>query len=785
MDKHIPASTDEAAINTSIISPERLEALRRTHLLDTAPEESFDRLTRLAAKLLGVPATFFSLVDQHRDFYKSAYGFSDLLASERQIEGRTFCHYAILSTDALVLDDVTKIPELREVPSVKSLSVRAYVGIPLVTADGSIIGSFCAIDHKPRNWSAVEIEILRELAYSTMREIDFRLAIQETESANAQLLDQITLSAKLNAELSAAHAMSTAIMDSAPYSVISTDVNGVICTFNKAAEHMLWYRADEMIGKTLESLHDLDEVATHANILSQELGYAIPVGMQTFMAKANTGLQDDKEWTYIRKDGSRFPVRLVMTALMTEGQQIIGYLGIAYDISEEKRAKEYIQHIALHDALTGLPNRTLLSDRVDMAIAQHHKSNRSFAVAMVDLDHFKHINDAMGHHIGDKLLQGFAARLKLCLGQTDTLARMGGDEFVLLLPDTDVETAHIIAGRICDALKNPINVEGKAPLHISASIGFCFYPEHGQSENELLRCADMAMYMVKKQGRNGYKVYEHSMDLEITHRVHIEKELYRALQNDGFVLHYQPEIDLATGAMLGVEALLRLPLSTDRFLPPAEFIPLAEELGLIVPIGLWVLKTACRDMQRLSADFHITPTVAVNISPRQFADGKLAEQVRAALTTSQLNGAQLVLEITEGLLIDNSPTVLATMQEMVASGIGIALDDFGTGYSSLSYLKRYPISLLKIDQSFVRDLIVDQEDASLVSTIIAMGHNLGMKVIAEGVENQAQFDFLLAHQCDQCQGYYIGRPMPYEALRLWLTNTQVGMNNTTISNQKI
>lgn len=570
-----------------------------------------------------------------------------------------------------------------------------------------------------------------------------------------------------NADLVASNALRSAILDSAPYSVIAMDTEGVIHTFNKAAERMLWYSADEIIGKTPKEFHDIHEVAAHAKTLSQELGYTVPVGMPTFFAKPNIQCPDDNEWTYIRKNGSRFPVRLVVAAIK-EDKKITGYLGIAYDISEEKRAREYIKHIALHDALTGLPNRSLLGDRVHMGIEHHRRNNLQFALGMIDLDHFKRINDEMGHHIGDKLLQQFVLRLKSCIRPTDTLARMGGDEFVLLLPEVDAMEVVAIANRIFSALKTPINVTAKA-LHINASIGFSFYPEHGQSMTDLLRCADQAMYMVKKQGRNGYKIYEHDMDTKIVHRANMEQELYRALENNSFVLHYQPKIDLATGTMLGVEALLRLPLNNGEFIPPLEFIPLAEELGLIVPIGLWVLETACREIQQLSADLLITPTVAVNISPIQFSDGKLSEHVQAILMTTHLNNTQLELEITESVLMDSSPAVLATLQDMTANGISIALDDFGTGYSSLSYLKHYPINTLKIDQSFVRDSTIEKSDANLIATIIAMGHALGMKVIAEGVENQAQYDLLVALKCDQCQGYYTGRPMSYAALRAWLT----------------
>lgn len=513
MDKRILTPTDETVIRAAITAPNRLRALRRTNLLDTPPEESFDRITRLAAKLIGAPATFIALVDQNRDFYKSAYGVGEPLASERQIEGRTFCHYAILSTDALVLNDVTQIPHFREVPTVQSLGVRAYVGIPLVTGDNSIIGSFCAIDYRPRTWSQMEVDILRDLAHSAMREIDLRLAAQEMRSVNADLLEQAEMAAILNAEMRAAQRVSGAIMDSAPYCVISMDTNGVIRMFNKAAERMLQYRADEMVGKTPDQLHDSDEIILHAHTVSEEVGYWVPAGVRTLLAKAQAGLQDDREWTYIRKDGSRFPVRLVVTSIQQEGPNggIIGYLGIAYDISEANRATEYSQHIASHDTLTGLPNRSLLTDRLTMTIAQHQRSKCGFSVAMIDVDHFKRLNDTMGRDVGDKLLKAVSVCLTSCLRATDTVARVGGDEFVVLLPGNNAQGVRVIAERIADALEAPMTVMMKT-VQTSVSMGFSSYPDHGQSEKDLLRCAGMAINLVKNQGRKGYKIYNRGMD---------------------------------------------------------------------------------------------------------------------------------------------------------------------------------------------------------------------------------------------------------------------------------
>jgi diguanylate cyclase (GGDEF)-like protein/PAS domain S-box-containing protein len=590
----------------------------------------------------------------------------------------------------------------------------------------------------------------------------------------------ITQEKTLHQALEESNRLRSAIVESAAYAIISTEIDGLIVSFNKAAERMLWYGADEMVGKVTPGVfHDAEEVKARAKALSEELGYYVAPGFDVFVAKAKLNHQEEHEWTYVRKDGSRFPVKLSVTALRDANNVLQGYLGIAYDISEQKRADEYIRHIALHDVLTGLPNRALLEDRVEVAIEQQRRKNVPFALVMLDIDRFKQVNDSMGHHIGDKLLKEFVKRVKDCIRPTDTIARMGGDEFVLVLSETEETGAEVVTKRILGSLAAPVDL-GLQQLHITSSMGISVCPRDGDNINELMRCADVAMYWVKANGRNGFKMFSREMDRGATERMRLERDLHNAIEDKEFSLFYQPQIDLKSNKVFGVEALLRWRKADGQFVSPATFIPLAEDTGLIVPIGHWVLQTACRDMITVQEKLGRALKIAVNISPRQFVNGDLVSLVEKALLETNLKADDLELEITEGVLIDERSGVATALRELDAMGVSIAIDDFGTGYSSLGYLKRFPISKLKIDQSFVRDVITDPGDAALAVAIISMGHSLNIPVIAEGIETAEQQSFLAANNCDEGQGFYIGRPMPLDVLMQWLGNKESGIETRTI-----
>lgn len=582
----------------------------------------------------------------------------------------------------------------------------------------------------------------------------------------------VTEEKKILHQLEFSNQLRTAIVESAAYAIISTDLSGQVVSFNKAAERMLWYRADEIIGKyTLDVFHDREELKERAISLSHELARPVSPGVDALIAKAEISTQEDHEWTYVRKDGSKYPVRVSITALRDEQGRVQGFLSIAYDISEQKRAEEYIRHIALHDVLTGLPNRALLDDRLTVAIDQNRRNGTPFAVAMMDIDRFKHINDSMGHHIGDKIIKEFVDRVRSCLRLTDTLARMGGDEFVLLLADTDEIGAERVVSRIKKALVAPIDT-GLQEIHVTSSVGVSLCPDHGQELNELLRCADVAMYWVKEHGRNGYKIFSKNMDHGLTERLNLERELHLAIENNGFEIFYQPKMDLHDRSIVGFEALLRMKGRDENYVSPAEFIPLAEETGLIVPIGKWVLNQACQDAVRLQSKFGSKLSMAVNVSPRQFVNADLVEQVKEALDKAHLEPSLLDIEITEGVLVDEREGVDATLRALRDLGVQIAIDDFGTGYSSLSYLRRYPISQIKIDQSFVHDITSDKDDAALIEAIITMAESLNMPVVAEGIETNEQLALLANKNCGQGQGYLISRPMPLGQVFEWLKDRQ-------------
>jgi diguanylate cyclase (GGDEF)-like protein len=473
-----------------------------------------------------------------------------------------------------------------------------------------------------------------------------------------------------------------------------------------------------------------------------------------------------------RKNGEIFPEHLVITAVKDADGLVTNYVGTSYEITQSKAAEEEIRYLAFYDSLSGLPNRKLLLDRINQSLAFSARSGLKSALLFIDLDNFKSLNDTLGHDYGDMLLQQVAQRLVSCVREGDTVARLGGDEFVIMLEDLSAEyidsaeQTEAVANKILAALNQPYHL-GTHEYRNTASIGATVLGDTLQSADVLMKQADIAMYQAKKAGRNNLRFFDPKMQETVNARAAIEEGLYKALKNSQFKLYYQIQVNgvQANGRHnpLGAEALVRWVHPERGLIAPGEFIALAEESGLILSIGLWVLETACAQLRAwqqnaLTKDF----VLAVNVSAKQFRQADFVNQIKDVTQRFAINPAKLKLELTESLLLENIEETIVKMNTLHEIGIHFSLDDFGTGYSSLQYLKRLPLDQLKIDQSFVRDIVVDQSDRSIVRTVIAMAKSLDMNVIAEGVETEAQFKLLLENGCMCYQGYLFGKPMPIE-----------------------
>lgn len=473
-----------------------------------------------------------------------------------------------------------------------------------------------------------------------------------------------------------------------------------------------------------------------------------------------------------RKNGEVYPELLEINAIEDENGQISHYIGTSLDITERKLAEEQIHRLAYFDTLTGLPNRLLLMDRLEMLINQSGRGERQFGVLCLDLDHFKEANDILGHSGGDAFLQSVAQRLNACVREGDTVARLGGDEFVVIVANlcrSEVgevaQIAALVAEKIRAALSEPFHFENNEVL-VTASIGIALFPSDADNVGDLIKSADTALYHAKSQGRDNYQFYAERMNTLTLERLSLQNDLRKALERGELEVHYQPQVDIGSGFVTGMEALMRWKHPARGWIPPTRFIPLAEETGLIVNLGEWMMKTVCAQMKvwQMAGFLNETQRISVNVSPRQFREGDFSKMIEKILEETALSAHRLELEMTESMLMHNTDETLTMLNQLKHLGIKLSLDDFGTGYSSLSYLKRFPLDVLKIDQSFVRDITGDSNDAAIVAAIIAMARSLKLKVIAEGVENSDQFTHLKDQGCHGFQGYYFSEPLPGEEM---------------------
>ena len=609
--------------------------------------------------------------------------------------------------------------------------LRACCWVPFTDDAGQLLGAFgiyCEAARSPGP-ADLDLDLIEEFARLT------GLAVQRRRVAAAQR-------------------QAAAVFASTREAVVITDLAPHILAVNPAFTQITGYSESEVLGRNPRLLQS----GRHDAGFYQALWASV----------RETGHWQGELWNR-RKDGEAYPQLLSISTVHDEQGRPSHYVGVTTDLSQLKRSEERLEHLAHFDPLTDLPNRLLVQSRLDHAIERVRHQGRCIALLSLDLDRFKTVNDSLGHPVGDELLQALARRLRGGLRADETLARLGGDEFLIVLEDLPhPEHAATVAQSVIGLLERPFTLPSGHEVYVGASIGISLFPTDGERVTELIQHADVAMYQAKEQGRNTFRFYTPALTRAAGERLGLEANLRRALVNGDFLVHYQPQFAVDGGAPVGVEALVRWLDPTRGLIPPDRFIPLMEETGLILPLGEWVLRTACLQACAWNAAGLPPITMAVNLSGRQLQQRDLVERIAACLKETGLPPAQLKLELTESTVMGQGEQGPATLTALKALGLSLSIDDFGTGYSSLAYLKRFPVDELKIDRSFVRDIPLDPNDMEIAAAIIAMAHNLKLRVVAEGVETEAQLAFLAHQECDAFQGYLVSRPVEAAACALVL-----------------
>lgn len=536
--------------------------------------------------------------------------------------------------------------------------------------------------------------------------------------------------------------------------VLATDLQGNVTYMNPVAETMTGWSGEDGLGRPLTEVFRIIDGTTReaaANPTQRAIAENRTVGLA-----ANCVL--------IHRDGVESAIEDSAAPIHNREGQVTGAVIVFHDVSQSRAMTQKMTHLAQHDFLTGLPNRALMTERLSQAISLASRHKKRVALLFLDMDDFKHINDSLGHAVGDQLLQSVAQRLKTSVRNTDIVCRQGGDEFVVLLAEIEQpQDAAYLTEKLLTVFSAPHLIGGQE-VHVTVSVGISVYPDDGGNVEAMMQNADTAMFHAKASGRNAYQFFREEMNTRAVRRRFVENSLRRALKRGEFLLHYQPKVDLVTGEMSGVEALIRWQDPEQGMIQPGQFVPTAEACGLIVPIGRWVLREACRQIKTwLDAGLQAVP-VAINISAAEFRYKGFVDSVAKILQETGLAPDYLQLELTETILMHDAESTVLVLESLKTMGVRLAIDDFGTGYSSLSYLRRFPIDTLKIDQSFVRDITTDTDDATIVSAVIGMGKNLKQRVVAEGVETQAQLEFLKKQQCDEAQGFHFSQALTAEAL---------------------
>lgn len=701
----------------------RIAALAEYNLIGAAPASAFTQIVNLAARLFQVPTAFVSLLDHDRQVFHAKVGLT-LCETEREV---AFCSHTIAQADALIVLDAALDPRFHDNPLVIGPPfIRFYAGIPLQAPSGHAIGTLCLADTRPRNsFSDTDRQILRQLSDLILDRMELR-RLEVAERASQSRFIQVA--------------------STSPDGIVCADATGHITFWNTAAERMFGYTATEAVGQPIDLIVPERMRGGHGGGLHRVAGGGKPRLLGTTV-----------ELPARHKDGTEFPIELSLSRWQEEGRAAFG--SIMRDIRERRANEERLFRLAHLDPLTELPNRAVLCDRLTEIVT----TARAVSVLMFDLDGFKEINDSHGHATGDAALKAMAARLLACVRPIDTVSRLGGDEFVLLIPDVgDPLQAAEVADTIIAAVAEPFEHEGHT-LRLGTSVGIALAPAHGDSADDLLSCADLALYQAKGDGRHCHRLFT-PMLRQQAQRVHAcRDELGRAVERGEFRLFYQPQVRLSDGGLVGAEALLRWQHPDHGLLAPAAFLDVLDSSRYAAPVGDWVLRTACeqamvwRNMG--SPEFRM----GVNLCSAQVQRGDLAETVRTVLSDTGLPAVGLELEITENIVLRHDAEVIAALRSLRETGVGIAFDDYGTGYASLSLLKRFPLTRLKIDRSFVTGMLASNQDVTIVRAILQLGHGFKLAVIAEGIETEAEYARLRAKGCQEGQGYLFGKPMPAEA----------------------
>jgi len=710
--------------NERIAALEEYDALDAQ--LDARAELGLKEITDLAARLFNVPMALITLVDRTRQTFVAATG-TDICGTDRDV---SFCSHAIAINDLLIVPDATLDPRFAGNPLVTGeIGIRFYAGAPLRSPTGHVLGTLCLLDTRPRTGlSAQQRRDLKSLAVLTLEKLENR-RLQVARDAGLIRFQNIAATS--------------------PDAIVCADQHGKITFWNATAEHLFGFSAEEAIGANLDI------------IVPQHLRGGHDGGLERVVAGGEPRLVGKMiEVDALHKDGHHFPVELSLSMWREGGAASFG--AIMRDLTERRTNEDRLFYLAHHDTLTELPNRAVLFERIGAAIARHEPVH----LLLADLDGFKRVNDTLGHRGGDMLLTQVAGRLLNAVDNTATVARLGGDEFAILITgEAGAGEIDQMGDCIIAALAAPFPIQAHS-VQVGVSIGVASFPAHGNKAEELVSNADLALYQAKREGRRCRRTFTNRLREAMMKRRAHEHELRQALDRNEFELFYQPQVSLYGERVTGAEALIRWRHPARGLIGPGDFLEAVEEALLAADLGTWALETACAQAVAWRRQFPGFQ-MGVNLFEAQFANGSLVAQVRSILDRTGLPPSALELEVTENTILRHDGTMLEALEALHAEGVGVAFDDFGTGYASLSMLKAYPLSRLKIDRSFVSCAGVHRADALIVKAVAALGSGLGIDVIAEGIETQAQCEFVRAAGCHSGQGFLFGRPMPASAFERW------------------